>query len=868
MLCTRLAGRGCRTPSWLPRLFSRLNWSFSRKYWFSLLFNAIVAAKLLHIYSHLHSLPWDRFVAWGPTLFLQDALFLILCWCCCRNFQPQWMRFGAVAVVVPLSLAISCMAAANISFYFSTGAEIHWRQAHYFHRDAASIKTLLTGLGGLVIVEVLFIAASWFTTPYTYNAVGWFCRILWSFFPNRISHYFRPSRSPAVSKVYEQVARDDYDAGDSYGARDVYEDDKSDTESVSLSDERNPVQPVMREKVHDGPWSLLIRLVVLFCTILVLLLRFIRPSDPAYWFLSQTLIISPFEDSTPRDNHPVIEMPDDLPGNYTWLGNHTALGTPPAFDWLPSEQLAGFRDWYSNSSRPDGYTHYDPSKDPLHISNLKEDILQPLREALHNGSVNIKHVFVFELESTRADVFPLRKKSYMANRIRKTYSHDHLPEDVEERLANLTRTAERLTGVQSGWERFPHQQPYGGIRATNSYTGGTFTLKSIAATVCGLAPLVVDFNREYLHHIYQPCLPHIFGALNAQSNSNSTTDDYTSWTWRSLSMQSITDNYDNQGLLMPKLGFEDSVTSETLAEDFAEKGIEGEKYNFWGYTENQLGSYFREAILNAEEKHERLFISHLTGISHHPWTMPDNKFEEMVSWNLFGSNEKLNRYLNTIGFVDGWLGQVLDILEETGVANETLLVMTGDHGISLAEDGGVTPYDNPHVSNFHVPLVFAHPHLPPIEVTDRVTSMQILPTILDLLMESSSVDDKSMQTLKDLLPLYEGQSMIRDLVPQKDEKQNWQFTVMNSGGTWLALRSAAYPYRLVIPLVPDVEWRFSDVDADPHELHNIMAFDLSNLIKILSEERTEEVVQWVTDAAHVAQWWLSENWRRYEYVPE
>jgi hypothetical protein len=434
----------------------------------------------------------------------------------------------------------------------------------------------------------------------------------------------------------------------------------------------------MRKKVHEGHWSLLVRLLVLFCTILVLLLRFVRPSDPAYWFLSQTLVITPFEDSTPRDNHPVIEMPDDLQGNYTWLGNHTALGTPPAFDWLPSEQLAGFRDWYSNSSRPNGYTHYDPSKDPLHISNLEEDILQPLREALHNGSVNIKHIFVFELESTRADVFPLRKKSYMAKRIRETYSHGHLPKDVEERLANLTRTAERLTGVRSGWKNFPHQQPYGGIRATDSYTGGTFTLKSIAATVCGLAPLVVDFNREYLHHIYQPCLPHILDALNAQSYPENTTDDYTSWTWRSLSMQSITDNYDNQDLLMPRLGFEDSVTSETLAHDFAEKGVEGEKYNFWGYTENQLGSYFRDAILNAEKKHERLFISHLTGISHHPWTMPGNKFEEMAGWSLFGANEKLNRYLNTIGSVDQWLGQVLDILEETGVANETLVVMTGD----------------------------------------------------------------------------------------------------------------------------------------------------------------------------------------------
>ncbi|KAJ6103929.1 hypothetical protein N7486_004151 [Penicillium sp. IBT 16267x] len=70
-----------------------------------------------------------------------------------------------------------------------------------------------------------------------------------------------------------------------------------------------------------------------------------------------------------------------------------------------------------------------------------------------------------------------------------------------------------------------------------------------------------------------------------------------------------------------------------------------------------------------------------------------------------------------------------------------------------------------HVGNFHVPLFFANPKLPQIEVNSHVVSTQILPTILDFLIESSSITGESLQIVKDLLPLYEGQTMLRPLIP-------------------------------------------------------------------------------------------------------
>ncbi|KAJ5184175.1 hypothetical protein N7492_001791 [Penicillium capsulatum] len=835
--------------SWLrllsPARWLDIYWPASRKYFFSLICIGIVCSKTLHIYSHATSLSLQRFVLWGPTFVVQDIVCLALAQFLCREYHRRWLRVLALGVTVPASLFVSGLAAANISFYTQTGAEIHWRQAHYFHRDAASIKTLLTGLTGIVIGEAIFVVAAWFLTPFLYNAVRCLVRPFEALFAS-LYRWKRPSNA----KTYEEVPRDDWD-----------------TESSNSHSEFEIHEAT--STVHKARPSLLLQALVVSITLCVFVLRCFRPSDPAYTFLSQTVVITPFE-KLPRSQKSTVNIPD-LPGDYNWLHNHTALGAPPKLDWLPSKPLPGFEDWYA-ARNGTAAEHYNPARDPLKISNLDQDILAPLHDALKNGDVNIKHVFLLKLESTRDDVFPLRSDSYLGNLIRKSYS-GKIPAGVEERLANLTRNAERLTGTSGGLHDQAPAKPYGGLHATDAYTGDTFTLKSIVASVCGIAPLVVDFNREYKNHIYEPCLPQIFNALNAVANhtSNQTDpDDYRTWKWRSTFMQSITDDYDNQDRLLPVLGFDRKITDQNITSDWKKKsGPSPEPYNFWGYPERELRSYFRDALKDAEKNHERIFLGHLTGQTHHPWVMPkDIQYEELISSSIFNHNGKINHYLNTIGVADEWLGEILDVLDEAGVANETLIVAVGDHGISLIEDGGVTPYDNPHVSNFHVPLVFAHPRLPPMKVDGRVTSMQILPTMLDLLVESASLDQKAASVIQDLLPLYEGQSMIRELVPEKDGRRDWQFTVMNTGATWLAVRSADQPYRLVIPLVPDVEWRFSNVEIDPRELHTQQSFNLLPLLKEVREVHNEDAAGWIEEAAHVAQWWISENWRRYEYEPE
>lgn len=85
-------------------------------------------------------------------------------------------------------------------------------------------------------------------------------------------------------------------------------------------------------------------------------------------------------------------------------------------------------------------------------------------------------------------------------------------------------------------------------------------------------------------------------------------------------------------------------------------------------------------IRDTIDNNQRLFLSHFTSTTHHPWGVPSKftKKEYIPHSEAFSKHEKLDAYLNTIRYVDNWLGQFMDLLDEEGIANETLTVFVGD----------------------------------------------------------------------------------------------------------------------------------------------------------------------------------------------
>lgn len=95
----------------------------------------------------------------------------------------------------------------------------------------------------------------------------------------------------------------------------------------------------------------------------------------------------------------------------------------------------------------------------------------------------------------------------------------------------------------------------------------------------------------------------------------------------------------------------------------------------------------------------------------------------------------LNRYLNGVYGADEFIKRLVATLQEMGLADRTLLVVTGDHGEAFGEHGELIHGGSVYNELVHVPLMIENPKLFQHEVVvDRLMrQIDIAPTLLALL---------------------------------------------------------------------------------------------------------------------------------------
>lgn len=92
------------------------------------------------------------------------------------------------------------------------------------------------------------------------------------------------------------------------------------------------------------------------------------------------------------------------------------------------------------------------------------------------------------------------------------------------------------------------------------------------------------------------------------------------------------------------------------------------------------------------------------------------------------------QYDGGIRYVDTLVGNLIDKLGKLGLSDNTLIVLTADHGQDLMEHGHIWHRDV-YDEGIRVPLIFSYPdYLPKGKTIDaQVRSIDLLPTILDIL---------------------------------------------------------------------------------------------------------------------------------------
>ncbi|TQV95447.1 sulfatase domain-containing protein [Cordyceps javanica] len=802
---------------------------------------SVLSAKLLHIYAHRQALSTEDLIRWGSSFFFQDVIFILFVRMLLESRMPVLSVLGSAITVVVLVLSCGTFAC-----YMTIYTEPDWNNAGIV-LDPAWWAVLPTGLASLAFVSAAMTIAAAATQQF-WIAVAEMTSdaLLWP-----LRRCFGRSKYQSINQAPPAKFEDDtLNPSDDQGLLGYRDDDAAEQGLHFETQLPAPSKSAIGGYIICGAVAL--------ATVVTTLLR---PHDSAYTLMSWTLPLQPIVDLSGDGGPAAITSHNSGPNSITdILHGKTALATPIPLSWLPEgEPLRGFEDWYH-----EGADHYSAEADPLKVSNSQDELIADLRGKLTD--VDIRHVVVVKMESIRKDVFPVKQGGKIWRKLVEATSNKTLSDEVRERLATLTPLANSLTCDYDDGFDHPNRTCRGGISANNAFTASTYTLKSVIATLCGIGPVAADFNVEAKSHFYQPCLTHVLQAFNSITHTETTkaTKEFQPYPWKSYYFQAATDSFDNQGALFPILGYqsENVITKEYLQSESARFGKSTlSDVNYFSIPEVALEDYIRDAFQVAKEKNERVFLTHLTSTTHHAFGIPAEEHYVHMSQNK--DLDDLSNYINAVGYSDRWLTKLLGILEEEGVANETLVVFSGDHGMPVAEDG-VATYHNDETASFHVPIVLSHPNLPKVTIGDVVSTMQILPTVLDLLIESDSLSGEAKRAATDLVKNYEGQSLLRPLHPSADNGHgDWQFSVTNPGGATLAARDGRNPnWRLTFPITSGQDWHFVDASSNST---GIFSLSFDTLRSRAESQLGTEVADWLEEAAIVSRWWLEENQKRWRY---
>lgn len=135
-------------------------------------------------------------------------------------------------------------------------------------------------------------------------------------------------------------------------------------------------------------------------------------------------------------------------------------------------------------------------------------------------------------------------------------------------------------------------------------------------------------------------------------------------------------------------------------------------------------------------------------------------------------NDIVHAYLASVHFVDHYVGQVLDALEASPYADNTVVVLWSDHGYLLGEKNTFQKH-NLWERSGKVPLVFAGPGVPEGETRDQAVGLiDIYPTLLDL----ASLPENPVNAGHSLVPLMDDAASEWDhpvITQWRRDRDNW-----------------------------------------------------------------------------------------------
>jgi arylsulfatase A-like enzyme len=233
------------------------------------------------------------------------------------------------------------------------------------------------------------------------------------------------------------------------------------------------------------------------------------------------------------------------------------------------------------------------------------------------------------------------------------------------------------------------------------------------------------------------------------------------------------------------------------------KRLSLEEFLPW-YEENYRKEYAR---LNTKEKEK---WDEIYGSINKDFENDPPSGDKLTYWKY---QRYMQDYLGTIKSIDDNIGLLLNYLDSSGLADNTIVIYTSDQGFYLGEHGW---FDKRFMyePSFRTPLIIRWPgEIEPASVNqDLVQNIDFAPTILDV----AGIEAPEEMQGRSLIPLFKGQN------------ENWtdalyyhyyEYPSIHMVKRHYGVRTEQYK---LIHFYYDVdEWEMYDLKNDPDELNNI-----------------------------------------------
>jgi lipoteichoic acid synthase len=328
--------------------------------------------------------------------------------------------------------------------------------------------------------------------------------------------------------------------------------------------------------------------------------------------------------------------------------------------------------------------------------------------------------------------------------------------------------------------------------AERAYTIIPNSLKASISVNCGIEPSLRPAVEAEPGGIPVPCLA---GLLKGQG-------------YHTVFFQSASENFMYFGDQAKDFGYEEYYPLESMdTEGF-------ERANYFGYEDEVMLKPSEEWLKKWGD--EPFVAEYLTSTGHHDYFPPTRYGHEH-----FVEDDKLNRYLNCVRYVDFVLKNLIEQYKKLGLYENTVFVIFGDHGDGFGEHGRYVHEDNPYEESLKIPLIIHAPwrfrHGERVEEQSNLTD--ILPTVLDLL------------GYELLGGKYPGYSLLRPL----PKERTLFFSCTNRDKCLASLKG----YEKYIHHYGDQPDEFFDLSIDPLERHNVADERAGDAVK-----RRDELLTW------------------------